>query len=283
MRMTRLIRVFIISACGAVVLGYAAVVGMLFVNQKAFVYGPTPFAASAQEVGLDGFQDVTIRTGDGETLRAWYKPPSGSGWVVLYFHGNAASLPRFTSFVGGLTGIADGVLAIDYRGFGGSTGAPSPEGLFDDALSSYRWLRQSVAAERIVVIGHSLGTGPAVRVAADEQVAALVLQAPYTSIADIASYRFPYVPVRLLLTEQIDSTQNIRRVKAPILVQHGISDPVIPYQFGKELYELAPEPKTFVRVDELGHALFLPDSIPSIHDFLEQVVKPKTVRKQAAE
>ena len=224
-------------------------------------------------MGLDGFKDVTIRTKDGEDLSAWYKPPSADGWVVLYFHGNAASLPRFTGFLEGLGGMVDGVLAIDYRGFGGSTGVPSPEGLYEDALSSYRWLRQSVAAERIVVIGYSLGTGPAVRVAAEEPVAALLLQAPYTSIGDVASYRFPYVPVRLLLTEQLDSTKYIRRVKAPILVQHGITDPVIPYQFGKELFDLAPEPKTFVRMDELGHALLLPPSLPPIRDFLERIAK----------
>src|SRR5262249_21339625 len=149
--------------------------------------------------GLPAAEEVVLTTTDGERVIAWHVPPRGEQPVVLYFHGNgeivAWRVERHRKIVADGTGL----LALSYRGYAGSTGEPTEEGLHRDALAAYEFAAARYPADRIVLWGHSLGSGVAVRLAAARRIGKLVLEAPFTSTADVAAMRFPFVPVRLLM------------------------------------------------------------------------------------
>jgi hypothetical protein len=122
-----------------------------------------------------------------------------------------------------------------------------------DAAAAYDFARARYDASRIVPWGFSLGSGIAVAVAADHPVGALILEAPYTSITDLAARAFPYLPVRPFVKDSFHSDERIVRVTATLLIMHGAQDPVIPIALGEKLFALAHEPKQFVRFPEGGH------------------------------
>ena len=159
-----------------------------------------------------------------------------------------------------------------YRGYCGSTGAPTEVGLHTDARSAYDWVTQSYEASRLVAYGESLGTGVAVRLASEQPLAGLILDAPYTSTADVASLTYWYVPVSWLMLDQFRSLDIIEKVKAPILILHGTDDRTIPFAFGERLYVAAPEPKRFVRIEGGNHTRNLEQGgMTAVTEFLAAV------------
>jgi fermentation-respiration switch protein FrsA (DUF1100 family) len=135
----------------------------------------------------------------------------------------------------------------------GSTGRPTEPGLLRDADAAYGFAASRHPGEHIVLWGHSLGSGVAVALAATRPVAKLVLEAPFTSTADVAQRMFPLVPVRRLMHDQFRSDVRIGAVTASILIIHGARDLVVPIALGERLYQLAREPKRFVRYPRGGH------------------------------
>jgi hypothetical protein len=152
-----------------------------------------------------------------------------------------------------MTAGGTGLVALSYRGYAGSSGQPSEQGLLLDAAAAYAFTSARYDAERIVVWGFSLGTGVAVAVAAGQQVGKLILEAPFTSIVDVAGAHFRIVPVRWLLRDRFHSDDRMARVTAPLLVMHGENDLTIPIALGERLFALAHPPKQFVRFPEGGH------------------------------
>jgi uncharacterized protein len=245
---------FIRNLCIGLLAFYCIVLAALFFMQRSLLYPASERRATAAEAGLSDFQDLTLLTTDNERLVGWWKPPQPGKAIVLYFHGNGGSLWNRRLRAQALTETGRGLLMVSYRGYSGSSGTPSEEGLKTDARAAYEWLRHSYEASRIVVYGESLGTGVAVRLASEEPVAGLVLDAPYTSTADVASLIYWYVPVRWLMLDQFRSLDIIRQVKAPVLIMHGTADRVIPFAFGEQLFQAAPEPKEFLRLEGEGHS-----------------------------
>ena len=172
--------------------------------------------------------------------------------------------------------IADGtgLIALNFRGYGGSTGSPTEDGLHNDALAAYAFAAARYAPQRIALWGHSLGTGVAVRLASEKPVGKLILEAPYSSTVDVAASLFPYIPVRWLMKDQLRSDERIGKVHVPLLIMHGVQDDVISIKFGERLFKLANEPKRFVRYDKGGH-IDLDDygAGAAAHEFLTEGVK----------
>ncbi len=241
-------------AAAAVLAGaYLIICGLLFFSQRELLYQPG--AAGPITPAADGppIQVTHITTADGEGLVAWYLPPKPGQPTVLFFNGNAASLAGQEGRWRRIADAGVGFLAIGYRGYEGSTGHPTEAGLALDARAAYDWLRQRAEPTDIVIHGFSLGSGVAVRLASEVPARALVLEAPYTSTVDVAARAFPWVPVRLLMRDRFHSDQRIGQVRMPILILHGDADSVIPYDLGQRLYQLAPEPKTFVQMHGSDH------------------------------
>jgi fermentation-respiration switch protein FrsA (DUF1100 family) len=236
-----------------VVAGYGVVAVVLYVTQRSLMYFPDRTPMSPAAAGLPAAEEIVLDTADGERVIVWHVPPRGERPVVLYLHGNGGALSHRSVRFGALTADGTGLVAIDYRGFGGSSGRPTEQGLAIDAETAYAFAVARYPAARIVVWGESLGTGVAVALAAERPVGGLVLEAPFTSTADLAVLRYPLLPVRWLMKDQFHSDQRIRSVKAPLLVLHGGRDVVVPIRFGEQLFGLAHEPKRFVRFPDGGH------------------------------
>jgi uncharacterized protein len=152
-----------------------------------------------------------------------------------------------------LTTDGTGLVAVSFRGYAGSSGSPSEAGLLSDAEAAYAFAAQRYAPERIVSWGYSLGTGPAVALAARHRTAALILEAPYTSIADVAAAAFPFAPVRWFVRDPFPADRWIADVRAPVLIMHGGRDTTIPIRFGEKLYDFAHQPKQMVRFPDAAH------------------------------
>lgn len=230
-----------------------AIVG-LAVFQRRMLYFPDRHLTHPAEAGMSGVEDLRLTSDDGETLVAWYVPAPKGRPLILYFHGNGGALvdrvPRFRA----LAASGYGLLAVSYRGYGGSTGFPTQKGLMQDGEAAYAAARaRGYDSDRIVLMGESLGTGVAIALAATHEAAALVLDSAYSSALDVAAAHYRIFPVRWLMFDQFRSDLMIGDVHIPILMVHGNEDVVIPASSARRLFELANEPKTFLSVPGDGH------------------------------
>jgi uncharacterized protein len=245
----------IIKWIGAILaIGYLGGLAVLYVKQRSMLFPIPPVGRTAPEAaGLLEAEEHVLTTSDGEKVIVWHVPAQPGRPVILYFPGNGDFLAGSVSRFKGMTADGTGLIALSYRGYAGSSGVPSEEGLSRDAAAAYAFTTARYAAERIVVWGFSLGTGVAVAVASERPVGKLILEAPYTSTVDVAASMFPIVPVRLLMRDPFHSDRRIARVSVPLLIMHGTDDPAIPIRFGERLFTLAREPKQFVRFPGGGH------------------------------
>jgi hypothetical protein len=233
--------------------GYACGLAALFFAQRSFLFPiPTAERTSPQAAGFPEAEEHVLTTADGEKVIVWHVPARPGHPVVLYFHGNGDFLAGFFGRFRDLIADGTGVVALSYRGYAGSSGQPSERGLLQDAATAYFFTTERYSANRIVVWGFSLGTGVAVALAA-RSIGKLILEAPFTSTADVAASLFWFMPVRLVMRDQFRSDERIAYVRVPLLIMHGSNDPAIPIVFGERLFALAPEPKQFVRFPGGGH------------------------------
>ena len=233
---------------------YVCGLAVLFFAQRSFLFPvPTLTRTSPQQAGFAEAEEHVLATADGEKVIVWYVPAKPGHPVILYFHGNGDFLAGFFGRFRELIADGTGVVALSYRGYAGSSGQPSERGLLQDAAAAYAFTTARYGADKIVVWGFSLGTGVAVALAAEQGIGKLILEAPYTSIADVAASIFWFTPVRLLIRDQFRSDQRIAQIRVPLLIMQGAHDPAIPIVLGERLFTLAHEPKQFVRFPEGGH------------------------------
>lgn len=231
---------------------YVAAVGLMTHYQREMLYpasrvSPGPPA----QYGVSQMKEMTVRTDDNLDLLGWFiAPKNKDGKIAVLFHGSCCDLARHGAgkskyfFSKGY-----GVLLAEYRGYGGNPGTPSEEGLYKDARAFIRWLLdKGYSKHQLVFYGNSLGTGVAVQMAVEFGVKYLILEAPYTSVTEIASNSYPWIPVKWLMRDKFDSLSKIEKVKASLLIVHGDKDTVIPIHYGRQLFEAANEPKEFITV-----------------------------------
>jgi fermentation-respiration switch protein FrsA (DUF1100 family) len=265
---------FVKIVIGSALCAYLAVLGLLYVMQRDLMYPRNPARAEITSANLPGIEETTLTTADGERLVAWVMPPREGKPVLLFFHGNAGNFARpiRQARFRALTEDGTGLFAVNYRGYGGSTGSPSEEGLTRDAEAAYAAAAARFGPGRLVGYGESLGTGVALKLATTRPLQAVILEAPYLSTASVAQLVYPFVPIALLMKDQFRSDLVIGQVRTPLLVLHGERDTVIPFSQGQALYELANPPKRFVRFPGGGHEnLPAHGSVPEIRHFLADV------------
>jgi uncharacterized protein len=242
-----------VVALAAFVALYAAVFVGLFLCQRKILFRCDAAEVDPATLGLKA-KVVRLKTEDGESLLAWLIPPAPGRPLILYFHGNAGGIDLRVERFHAIAKAGMGLMAIEYRGYASSTGSPSERGLKLDGEAAYAAaIASGVAPERIVPLGESLGSGVAVALAARHKVGALVLDSPYSSIADVAAAAYWFVPVRALLRDPFRNDSLIGSVKAPTLMVHGTKDRVVPIRFGEKLFALANPPKEFWRVEGAAH------------------------------
>ena len=237
----------------AVVVGYGGLVALMYLFQRALMYFPDPTHTLPAEAGLPQAEEVVLTSSDGEKLIAWHVPPRAGRPLLIYFHGNAGALDLRAGRFKWVVADGDGLLALSYRGYGGSSGRPSEEGFIRDAVAAYEFAAARYPADKLVLWGESLGTAVAVALAAERKVAGVILDAPFTSAVDVGAAAYPFAPVRWLIKDTWRSDRRIKRVSAPLLVLHGERDRIVPIRFGERLFALANEPKKMVRFPRGTH------------------------------
>lgn len=238
----------------AVLAGYGGLMALMYLFQRSLMYFPDTTRHAPAAAGLPQAEEVQLTSSDGEYLIAWHVPPRGDKPVVLYFQGNAGALDLRANRFRWLISDGTGLVALCYRGYGGSTGKPSEGGLIRDAQAAYDFAIVRYPAKRIVLWGESLGTGVAVALAAERSVGGVMLDAPFSSAADVGAAAYPFVPVRWFMKDPFRSDLRIAKVAAPLLVLHGERDHVVPIRFGERLFALAREPKRMARLPGAEHA-----------------------------
>jgi fermentation-respiration switch protein FrsA (DUF1100 family) len=246
------LRVLMVIAAVLICL-YLGIAAILYVAQRSMMYFPETVHTTPAQAGLPEAQEVSLTAADGVRIIAWYAAPRDDKPVILYFHGNGGALryrvDRFRKIIG--DGI--GLVAIEYRGYGGSNGSPSETGLIADGEAAYAFAAARYQAQQLVLWGESLGSGVAVALAAEKPVGRVILEAPFTSAAAVAATRYWYLPVRLLMKDQYRSDERIGKVTAPVLILHGMHDHVVPFAMGERMFELTKAPKHIVRFIDGDH------------------------------
>jgi fermentation-respiration switch protein FrsA (DUF1100 family) len=231
---------------------YLLLLGLVFLFQRRLQYFPdsSPVPLPQGEKYRD-LQEVQLISADGQQLCAWHWPGRQAA-TLLVLHGNGGSRRHRLDWVEDLHGLGWGVFILDYRGYGGSAGTPTEEGLYHDAEAAAKWLKQH-GKQQLVYLGESMGCGVAVELATRQPAAGLILQSGFSSAVDVAGKAYPYLPVRLLMRDRYDSMAKISKISCPVLVIHGERDSLVPVQLGRSLYEAAREPKEWWVVPGADH------------------------------
>jgi hypothetical protein len=234
---------------------YGIALSVLFVAQRRLVFRADPSHPDPGRAGVPHVRPLSVTTSDGLDLLAWFVPPADpQGHVVLYLHGNAGHIGHRAWRIDPLTRHGWGVLMLEYRGYGGNPGVPSEPGLRLDARAGLTALAAlGFGPDRVLLWGESLGTGLAVGLAVEHPVAAVLLEAPYTSLAAIARRRYPFAPVGLLMRDPFDSLTRIGAIRAPVLIMHGARDAIVPVAMGQALHAAAPAVKHLWICEQADH------------------------------
>lgn len=195
------------------------------------------------------YEDIYFQTQDGVKLNAWFIAGDPGGKTVLFIHGNAGNIGDRMNKIGIFHALGVNVFIVDYRGYGKSEGEPSEQGVYLDMLATYDYLidEKNIAAQDIVVYGVSLGGAFAVDLATKREVAALIVDASFSSGLDMARRMFPYVPSFLIKT-QLNSAQKVKTLTMPKLFLHSRADEIVPFDLGKKLFDMAAQPKQLVEL-----------------------------------
>ena len=248
---------------------FVTLVLILYVFQRQLIYFPAKETPDRHRFHADDMQIITLHTDDGLSLNAWYKPAAIGKPTVLLAHGNASHMGYRMPLARQLIDKGYGVLLVEYRGYGGNQGMPTEQGLYSDARAGMAFLnQQGVSSQHVVLYGESLGTGVATKMATEYAVCAVVLQSPYTSLATVARYHYPWI--FLSPRDKFDSFSRIRNIHAPLLILHGTKDSVVPFEEGLALFKQAIEPKQWVALPNKGHSqLWDADFIRDVSEFID--------------
>ena len=217
----------------------------LFFPSKRLNFSPSQFQLNAEE--------VRFQNGSGQPLHGLFFPGPRDR-TLLFFHGNAGNIGDRLDKIRVLKKIGWNIFIFDYRGYGGSEGFPTIDGIIEDSEAALRYLTgiRKIPNEEILLFGESLGGAPASRLGSREPFGGLILESTFTSLRDMAKSVYPFVPAAAV-PDAYRSLDHLRTIKSPLLVMHGTADEIIPFEMGKKLFEAAPHPKRFYPVRGAHH------------------------------
>ncbi len=197
---------------------------LLYTQQRRMIF---PAPADYPAAPPPGFRLVHTQTDDGLRLAAFYRPADEGKTMILFFHGNGDNLLGAIQAMRGPAAAGYGLMLVEYRGYGGNPGSPSEAGLYRDGAAAMRWLTDAgVGPGDVVVVGNSIGSGPATEMALRYDVVALVLVSGLSSLPDVVAEAMPFVP-RALVRDRFDNAAKLARVRAPVFLMHGDADTLV--------------------------------------------------------
>ena len=257
-------------AITSIFLAYIIVLLFTYFYQRNLLYHPNENNYQGDNINFN-YQEVFIDVDENIKLKSWFiKKDLKNFKTIIFFHGNAGDLTNRIHKLNELDKLDVNILLISWRGFSGNLGKPTEKNLYQDAKKSIEWLNNYVIEKKnIILYGESLGTGVATELGQDNSFAGIILESPFTSIANAAKIYYPYLPINLLIKDRYDSIKKIKNINIPILVMHGKKDDVVPFKMGVELFERANEPKYSYFSDDDDHMMKFNDQlINSLKKFL---------------
>lgn len=200
------------------------------------------------------FQDVWFKADDGTRLHGWLCKADQERAMIFFAHGNGGNIATRVPWLTCLqTRLKVSVFTFDYRGYGRSEGAPTVDGILQDARAARKVLRDLAGSyTNVFLMGESLGGAVVVQLAAESRPRGLILQSTFTSLRDMAEVHYPLLS-SIIPTNALDSSSLMPSIHCPLLQSHGTLDQVIPFANGEKLFARANEPKEFIRIDGVGH------------------------------
>jgi fermentation-respiration switch protein FrsA (DUF1100 family) len=225
----------LIIVAGTLVFCYLALLGGLYFWQSRLVFFPQRLLRANPSLYKLDYEDVTFASGE-ELVYAWFVEGRPGQPVVLFCHGNAGNISDRLDKIRGIYQEGMSVLAFDYAGYGWSTGEPSESQMYNDAASAWNWLlKRGFAPSQIIVYGESLGGAVAAQLASIRQPQLVVLEAAFTSLEDVASIHYPWVPVSWLLRYSFDTRSYLAGIRCKVVVIHSPSDELVPIALARAL------------------------------------------------
>lgn len=247
----------IITIISAVAAGLLITGVWMLLHEDRYIYFPDrEMVTTPDRMGLR-YQDLRLKSRDGVLLQAWWIPASQPVGTLLHLHGNAGNISHRISLYREWQRLGLNVLAIEYRGYGNSEGKPSEKGLYLDADTAWRYLTETrhLSPSRIIIAGRSLGAAVACHLAKERHPAGVALETPFSSVADMARYHYPWLPVWPFTRNRFDTAAMIRDVRAPVLVVGAVSDTIAPPTMAETVFNNARQPKRAIRLKG-GHNNF---------------------------
>jgi fermentation-respiration switch protein FrsA (DUF1100 family) len=231
-------------AVSSVVLAYFIIILFAYFYQRNLLYHPSENNYLNDKITFN-YEEIFIETDKKIKLKSWFiKKDLDKFKTILIFHGNAGNLFNRVYKLNELNKLDVNILLISWRGFSGNKGKPTEKNLYRDADESVKWLNnQGVISKNIILYGESLGTGVATELGTSNAFGGIILESPFTSIANAAKIYYPYLPVSIILKDRYDSIGKIKNINTPIFIMHGKMDNIVPQQMGLELFEKANNPK----------------------------------------
>ena len=235
---------YLYLAVSSVVLAYFIIILFVYFYQRNLLYHPSENNYLNDKITFN-YEEIFIETNKKIKLKSWFiKKDLDKFKTILIFHGNAGNLFNRVYKLNELNKLDVNILLISWRGFSGNKGKPTEKNLYRDADESVKWLNnQGVISKNIILYGESLGTGVATELGTSNVFGGIILESPFTSIANAAKIYYPYLPVSIILKDRYDSIGKIKNINTPIFIMHGKMDNIVPQQMGLELFEKANNPK----------------------------------------
>jgi len=235
---------YLYLALSSVVLAYFIIILFVYFYQRNLLYHPSENNYLNDKITFN-YEEIFIETDKKIKLKSWFiKKNLDKFKTILIFHGNAGNLFNRVYKLNELNKLDVNILLISWRGFSGNKGKPTEKNLYRDADESVKWLNnQGVISKNIILYGESLGTGVATELGTSNAFGGIILESPFTSIANVAKIYYPYLPVSIILKDRYDSIGKIKNINTPIFIMHGKMDNIVPQQMGLELFEKANNPK----------------------------------------
>jgi fermentation-respiration switch protein FrsA (DUF1100 family) len=235
---------YLYLAVSSVVLAYFIIILFVYFYQRNLLYHPSENNYLNDKITFN-YEEIFIETDKKIKLKSWFiKKDLDKFKTILIFHGNAGNLFNRVYKLNELNKLDVNILLISWRGFSGNKGKPTEKNLYRDADESVKWLNnQGVISKNIILYGESLGTGVATELGTSNAFGGIILESPFTSIANAAKIYYPYLPVSIILKDRYDSIGKIKNINTPIFIMHGKMDNIVPQQMGLELFEKANNPK----------------------------------------
>lgn len=255
---------------------YLGIIVLLVALESALIYPAPPATDGDWNPSWLDFEEVNLVATDGTRVHGWFLEHPDPQAVVLLCHGNGEHVAYLAEELDLVRRQFQAcVMAFDYRGYGKSEGKPFEDGILTDAEAAHVWLatRTDITPDSIVLWGRSLGGAVAVHLAARYGARGMILDRTFSSMVDVASSHYPWLPVRWMLRNRYPSVDRIRAYDGPLLQVHGQIDEVIPFQFGRKLFDAAPSvDKQFLVSETMTHNSRWPEHFyPALVDFINSL------------